>query len=248
MPLIAVPAPPFSGTISIDPDIITEADPTSLQGLSYAGQGMRTMYDRRVPGWVEVNAYLFNAGFDDGLQIEFQVNPEFGSVDDARTQAEFYALVIGRLPQALRTNVETSWIHQGNELFGGGNNNLLIHTGSIAQSYIQDGILEEVFVHEACHTSLDGSHASAPDWIAAQQADPDFISTYAQDFPDREDIAESFLPYLAVRFKSDRISEELEHIIRSTIPNRLDYFEGLDLDFYPLTRVLFKDGFESVLE
>ena len=64
--------------------------------------------------------------------------------------------------------------------FGGGNNNLLIHTGQGAQ-YEASGILEETFVHEAAHTSLDAVHASSAGWIAAQQADPNFISTYARD-------------------------------------------------------------------
>ena len=92
--------------------------------------------------------------------------------------------------------METVWIHRGTEPFGGGNNNLLIHTGR-ADLYAADGILEETLVHEAAHTSLDAAHASAPAWLAAQSADPTFISTYARDFPNREDIAESVLPYLA---------------------------------------------------
>ena len=226
--------PPFSGTIFIDPDIITDADPTTFHGLSYAGQDMRTMFDRRVNDWVQVNAFLFNAEYEDGMQIEFQVNPEFGSSENALTPVEFYAPIIGRLPRALRVEVETSWIHMGDELFGGGNNNLLIHTGSIAQGYIQDGILEEVFVHEGAHTSLDASHANTPGWLAAQQADGEFISEFARDFPNREDIAESFLVYVAVRFRSGRISTELENTIRSTIPNRINYFESLDLEILPL--------------
>ena len=65
---------------------------------------------------------------------------------------------------------------------------------------------KETLVHEAAHTSLDSAHASAAGWLAAQSADPTFISTYARDFPAREDIAETFVLYLAVRYRSDRIS------------------------------------------
>jgi hypothetical protein len=140
--------PPFGGTIFIDPDIITSSDPTTLLSIAYAGQGMRTMYDRRVANWITVNAYLFNASFDDGLAAEVQVNPEFGSSDSAMVQAQKYATVIGRLPTALRSNLQTVWIHKGTEPFGGGNNNLLIHIGQAAL-YEADGILEETFVHEA---------------------------------------------------------------------------------------------------
>ena len=226
--------PPFGGTIFIDPDIITESDPSTFQELSFAGQGSRTMYDRRVNGWITVDAYLFNASFDDGLALEVQVNPEFGGEEQAWAEAEKYAIVIGRLPAALREDVETVSIHQGTQPFGGGNNNLLIHVGQ-AENYSADGILEETLVHEASHTSLDAAHASSPGWRAAQSADPTFISTYARDNPTREDIAESFLPYLAVRYRSDRIPASLRNTILQTMPNRIAYFDALGLDMYPIS-------------
>ncbi|HSG08809.1 MAG TPA: hypothetical protein VLA36_10660 [Longimicrobiales bacterium] len=226
-------APPFWGTIFIDPDIITQADPTTFIGLSYAGRESRTMYDRRVSNWITLEPYLFLADFDDGLHAEVQVNPEFGSPEAAQVEAERYAEVIGRLPTALRTDVETVWIHRGTNPFGGGNRNLLIHTGQ-ADLYEEDGILEETFVHEAAHTSLDAYHAAHPNWVAAQVGDGTFISTYAQDNPTREDIAESYLTYLAVRYRSDRISPELGATIRVAIPFRFAYFDQLPLDMYPI--------------
>jgi hypothetical protein len=120
------------------------------------------------------------------------------------------------------------------EPFGGGNNNILIHTGQAAL-YVGDGIREETLIHEASHSSLDGAHAASAGWLAAQLADPDFISTYAQDFPGREDIAESFLVWLAVRHRLDRIDPTLAAAIMSTIPNRLAYFDSQDFDLRPLT-------------
>lgn len=237
--LVATPsvraAPPYGGTIFIDPDIITAADPTTFSGLTYAGQGTRTMFDRRVNAFVLLNAYLFNATYSDGLQIEFQVNPEFGSVAAAQAEAAYYAPVIGRLPRVLRLHVLTSWIHQGDQPFGGGNNNLLIHTGSIAQGYISSGILEEALAHEASHTSLDAYHAAAPGWLAAQAADPNFISTYARDNPAREDIAESFVPYLAVRLPGNRVDAATAQTILSSIPNRIAYFDAQHFDLSPVS-------------
>ena len=50
---------------------------------------------------------------------------------------------MGRLPTALRAEVETVWIHKGVEPFGGGNYNLLIHT-SKSGLYEADGILDTV--------------------------------------------------------------------------------------------------------
>jgi hypothetical protein len=191
------------------------------------------MFDRRVNNWIQVQAYLFDVTFSDGLATEVQVNPEFGSSSSAQVQAEKYATVIGRLPKALRTGVATVWIHKGVQPFGGGNNNLLIHIGQAAL-YESDGILEETFVHEAAHTSLDAAHAGSPGWISAQTADGTFISTYARDNPTREDIAESFLPYLAVRYRSGRITQALANTILQTIPKRIAYFDALALNMLPI--------------
>ena len=225
--------PPFGGTIFIDPDIITPDDPTTFSGLTYAGQAPRRMFDRRVNDWVVYDAFLYQATFDDGLTAEVQVNPEFVDTALTRVYAEFYARAIGQIPTALRVDMETVWIHRGVEPFGGGNRNILIHVGQ-GDLYIRDGILEETLVHEGAHTSLDSAHARSDGWLAAQREDPTFISTYARDHPFREDIAESFVPYLAVRYRADRISAGLLDTIMRTIPARIAYFDSLDLDMYPI--------------
>ena len=225
--------PPYSGTIFIDADIITTSDPSTFVDAIYAGQGMRTMFDRRVNDWINVNAFFFNTTFDDCLLCEIQVNPEFGSSDNASIEAETYGIEIGRLPTCLRNDVETVWIHLGTEPFGGGNNNILIHTGQ-AELYVEDGILEETLVHEASHTSLDAYHASSSGWLNAQSLDGEFISNYAQDNPNTEDIAESFLVYLAIQYRSDRISEETYQTITTTIPNRIQYFNEQNFNMFPI--------------
>ena len=226
-------APPFSGTIFLDPDIITAADHTTFTSAPYAGQGMRTVFDRRVNGYISMNAFLFNATFDDGLAAEIQVNPEFGDSTAAGTEANKYAAAIGRIPTVLRKNVAAVVIHKGNQPFGGGTDYLLIHTEQ-ADAYVADGILEETLVHEASHTSLDAQHANASGWLAAQATDPEFISTYARDNPTREDVAESFLTWLAVRYRRDRISDSLANQITSAIPNRLTYFDSQNFNLYPV--------------
>ena len=225
-------AQPYNGTIFIDPDIITPNDPSAVQSTTYTGQGTVTMYDRRISDWVTVNAYLFDIVWNDGLTSVAEVNPEFGSVNAANIEAEKYAFLIGQLPACLRTDINEIWIHKGQEPFGGGNNAILIHTGQSIE-YENNGIIEETLIHEACHTSLDANHADHPDWINAQNLDGTFISTYAQNNPTREDIAESFLPWLAVRYRQSRISVSDYNTIIATIPNRLTYFDSINCDLYP---------------
>lgn len=217
----------------MDPDIITASDPTTFQTLAASGRGIRTMFDRRANAFVQFEAYLFDATFSDGLSAEFQVNPEFGSSEAARLEAEKYAIVIGRIPKVLRTSVLTVWIHKGVQPFGGGNNNLLIHVGQ-GDIYIADGILEETFVHEAAHTSLDAAHAASAGWLSTQAKDVNFISSYARDNPEREDVAESVLAWLAVRYRADRIDPAQIAKIQQAIPSRLAYFDALNLVVLPV--------------
>lgn len=224
--------PPFSGTVYLTPNVFTDSDPTAFTGLTYSGLGTRKMFDRRKAKFATTRAYLFQATYRDGLKIEVQVNAEFDGRTAAEQYARKYAKYIGKLPTLLRKDVETVWIHKGDESFGGGNRNILIHVERAEKrehgSFRPGGrgnYLEETFVHEATHTSLDDAHAAAAGWLAAQKADNAFISTYARDHPDREDLAESFLPYLLVRYRSDRMPADLVETIRRTIPHRLEYLD-----------------------
>lgn len=230
--LSATAAPPFHGTIFLDPDIITAKDATTYLSVEPAGRGERSMFDRRHDGLVKVNAWLFRARFADSRDIEVQVNPEFDEKNAAAHAAKF-AGVIGRLPKCLRVDVDCVWIHDGAQLFGGGNRSLLIHTGQAAE-YESDGILEETLVHEASHTSLDDRHAADKDWLAAQKSDPGFISTYARDNPTQEDVAETFLLWLAVRHRADRIDPSLASTVHKVVPNRLRYFDERKFDVFPV--------------
>lgn len=225
--------PPFDGTIFLDPDIITADDPTTYLRVTHKGRAVRNMFDRRTGVFADLKPHIFIARYRDSRDIEVQVNPEFGGRTKAMKLAEKYAKEIGRLPVCLRADVDTVWIHDGVQPFGGGNRNLLIHVGQ-SKIYEQDGILEETLVHEASHTSLDEDHARAPGWIRAQGKDDEFISTYARQFPKREDVAETFLLYLAIRYRRDRISDELATTILETIPARIRYFDRKNLVVTPV--------------
>ena len=86
--------------------------------------GSRQMFDRRNGGrFNNVEPYLFDTSFTDGLKTEIQINPEF-TLDEATVEANKYAFLIGQLPTALRKDVETMWIHKGIEAYGGGNNKI----------------------------------------------------------------------------------------------------------------------------
>lgn len=231
--------PPFRGTPWANRHILGPADSTSLRGVTLAGRGTRTVFDRRVNQWIPVYAYLFDAQFVE-RDVEFRVNPEFADVAAARAEVDKFAPALGRLPAVFFSNLGAVAINAGVGAWGGSSHDgsIVIHVhDQTTPDAIRGRFLEEVFLHEAAHISLDPAHEDSPDWLAAQEADGVFISDYARDHPNREDIAESILMYFAVRYHPRRLSPEDRWAILTAIPNRLAYFEeqGLDMSPYEAT-------------
>ena len=228
-------SPPYRGTVFITPNLLGSADPTSFQSMTYVGRGERVIYDRRPDAWITVNAYLFSVRYESAT-LEFQVNPEFGSREAAQTEVDKYAAALGRLPAVFLSRAQKVQINAGHKLFGGNwrDRSFLIHTNQ-GEEYVRDGYLEEALIHEGAHVSLDGAHASSPGWRAAQTKDGASISAYARDYPDREDIAESILPYFALRYLPERLTRAERAVILRTMPNRLMYFDDQGFDMSPYT-------------
>ena len=231
--------PPFRGTPWANRHILGPADSTSLTSVTFTGRGTRTVFDRRVNQWIPVYAYLFAAQFVE-RDVEFRVNPEFADVAAARAEVDKFALALGRLPAVFFSNLGAVAINAGVGAWGGSSydGSIVIHVhDQTTPDAIRGRFLEEIFLHEAAHISLDPAHKDSPEWLAAQEADGVFISDYSRAHPGREDIAESILMYFAVRYHPRRLSPEDRWAILTAIPNRLAYFEeqGLDMSPYEAT-------------
>lgn len=227
--------PPYGGTSWITPRMIEPSDPTSLQSVAYAGRARRTVFDFRVESFRTVNVFRFEVEYANRV-VDFEVNPEFGTRDAARVEVDRYAAPLGRLPAVLLSRLRDFEIHGGDERAGGNGEirHILIHTVA-GQRWLRQGFLEEVLMHEGVHARLDSSHAEARGWRQAQQDDGVFISDYARDFPQREDLAESFGPWFALRYVPERLTAEERWAIATTMPNRLAYFDEQDFDMSPYT-------------
>ena len=176
------------------------------------------------------NAWLFDASCDGGANsFKIQVHEDFTEAE-AASVAQEYGKAAGRLPKGLRsgigaaTGIRILSIHKGSHSWFAGNR---LGEIGIYTELAQDKWNEEVMVHEAAHVSLDNRVISDTKWQAAQKADGKYISGHAQSYPQEEDVAESFLAYLAARFLPSRISKAWKTKIFDTIPNRVAYFDAL---------------------
>ncbi len=219
-----------SGTVSASSGVITSSDPSActVQAAS-PPRGRRAMNKGKTLAQ-SVDAWLFDARCDGGANnFEIRVHEDFTETD-AASAAEKYGKDVGRLPKVLRTGIGTATgvrilsIHKGNQSWfvSRWSGHIRIYTERRSSTYH-----EEVMVHEAAHVSLDNRVISDPKWLAAQKADGAYISKYAGSYPQREDVAESFLAYLAARYLPSRIGKSWETTILQTIPNRIAYFDAL---------------------
>ena len=226
--------PPFRATTQISPRIIEPSDPTRLESITYVGLGELPHWDTQSESVITISPYLFDVRYE-GQVVEFRVYPEIGNREVAEAEVERYTHSLGQMPAALMPGIKHVDIHPGEGRWNASQTLGII----VIYPNREPGDYGEVFVHESTHTTLDLAHRGSPGWRAAQEADGVFISEYAQDNPDREDLAESFLAWFAVRYQSERLTTaEILSILR-TIPNRLIYFDkqGFDMSPYTLSEV-----------
>ena len=83
--------------------------------------------------------------------------------------------------------------------------------------YRRRDIVLETLIHEGCHTSLDPMYKHSDTWKEAQNKDNYFITNYGQNHPVREDLAETFLLYFALRCKPDMLNDNMINFLSKKI-------------------------------
>ena len=251
------------GTVWESADVITAADPSALDSVVYVGRGMRWFFPPLEGGWRDLEVFLLAAHFAGGTILEVQAHPAYVEADSALAAAKLFLPPIGRLPRVLidgAREVELSPessrpppnFHAGSNSCG----NLYHWEGDLRRAVLrippqgrpQAHYVEEVALHEGGHAVLDdcpwdGCHDSECDvglgnptsaeWRAAQAADSVFITLYALEHPEREDMAETLWAWFVSRCVPDRLHPEYKRRIDAGIPHRLAYLDrallGLDL-------------------
>ena len=189
--------PVYSDTAGTVFDIIQVSDPGTFKCLEDLGRGDRQIWDKRINGEPVVNAFLFQASYTDGTSIEVAINPEFETFEVARSEALRYARPLGQLPTSLRSGIKRFSVHKGRKGYHAGTGQIVVYADTTDNRLGYDHLEESLF-HEAVHASWDAEHRLAPAWIDAQKRDGRFLSKYARNSPEREDLAETALFAFAI--------------------------------------------------
>jgi len=222
----AAETPIYDSTADTVFDIITTSDPSTFNCLSYEGRTTRQMWDKRLDNEFDLNVFLFHAHFTDSPPIDIIVNPEFETVEAAEAEARRYTTELGQLPLILRQGIRQFGIHGGMPTYSAGAGKIFVYADRTTRRISQNH-LEESLLHESVHTSLDPTYARSPEWQAAQAQDGAFVTRYGQDYPQREDLAETTLFAYGFMTHPDRIPPVDSQDIRRAIPARLALLETI---------------------
>ena len=230
--------PPFGGTMWDLPDLIKSSDYTIYSTSSYQGIETRLFYDKSIPDFINYPAHVYKVNFGDDLSIDFEIYTEF-TQQEAGNIEQKYAPLIGQLGKDLRKNIISFEFLKGQEVASAQRTddlnyaNITFHTEwltNVVETRPDGDKTEELLIHESAHLSIDPYVYGQQEWTDAVNLDGNYLSTYAKDNPNSEDVAETFQAYIAVKYFPDRISNSLRDTILSVCLNRFKYFDSLNLD------------------
>ena len=227
----------------VDENYLTDADPTAYTRITYQGiEEGRSVLDMRSEtggdtGTVVTDVYVYDAGYSDHAGVRIYVLTEIGSEEVGRATAVKWAERLGRLPDAIRYVVTTLYIYPWPDApfpGRGGSGDIYLATVDGLDSW-----WPRLLIHEAAHSleweaekilQLEAPLHESDGWVAAQEQDGVFPSEYAEEYPQREDFAESFELFAAVRLHradQNRVSRALVTQILRDIPARIAWIDRL---------------------
>lgn len=211
-------------------DFIKPDDPGACWVVAENGSGRTEMYDPRHDTLFVDGAIHFDVKFDDQI-VRINVHPK---VRVPQTRAMQAAVSISKLPKQMRKALRYVNILEGD---GGAwaedlGRFITLYDDLMTRRMAEHDLDETVF-HEAAHVALDPLLSQDPVWKSNQAADNGFITHYAADNPNKEDIAESALFAWTMTFHSGRLPLEIEDTVRKIMPNRLEYLANILEGFEP---------------
>ena len=230
--------PPFAGTLWELPDLISSSDYTVYSTSIYEGIETRLFYDNAILDFINYPAHIFKINFGDGLSVDFEIYSEF-SEQEAISIKQKYAPLVGQLGKELRKDIKSIEFLKGDGVASAQRSNDLSYANitfhidwlnNTVETRPDGDKTEELLIHESTHLSIDPYVYNQQGWIDAVNLDNNYISTYAKENPDTEDVAENFQAYIAVKYFPERISNSLRDTILSVCLNRFKYFDSLNFD------------------
>ena len=190
--------------------------------------------------------FRFIAEYEDNIKIEILIEYD-KSVKDlkkAEKKALYFADMFGQMPHILKVYNDKIFVHRDR---GKGFKNWWA-TPALREFHINEftcgdylsygkdnySLCSAVMIHELTHVLQDYTSVISPSkWAQARKLDnKKYCSKYAKK-NSNEDFAESVLCWIGVKYRKDHLFKRDIKKINQFIPNRLKFFDDLNLNMYP---------------
>ena len=184
-------------------------------------------------GWFEFEFHVFSASLVDEVEtwddIEFLVNTDF-------TKAEALPLVertvsfLSNMPFSPVLGIDRIVIHKaknGRATGGPSDNVMTIYTNTIESA---DWSFLNTLYHEMAHISVEEYFYSGElgdGWDSAVEADGGFLTEYGEHNPETEDFAETWVPWVRLKYFSDYATAAQAAVITKQVSNRLTFLDSV---------------------
>lgn len=210
-------------------DLVRPGDPAAAFCLVDLGVRQGEFYDKDVDELVfPEETHFFEARYDDGASVQIRVHPDLVGDLDAQDQVMRVAEPISLLPTELRRNIARVGFLDGESTAqaDGGGEGIHVYASNVE---IRENAMrfEETIFHESVHTSLDDEFARTEGWLNAQRSDGQFLTEYAADFPETEDLAETALYAWALTHHPERVSQADALAWEQAVPERISFIENI---------------------
>jgi len=220
-----------NSVVSNDLEFIKTTDQDVFSCLGFVGTRRAEMPDKRNNQLFANGVFVFKAQYKDGTNVELWAHPDFETEAKALSSVEPVARAIGKLPTVMRSRLDHVVVHFGDETaFGEAEGNFFVIYSDNINIRLRNHDLEETVFHESVHATLDARYLRSRVWRNAQRADGKYVTNYAASNPGKEDMAESALFAWAILVHPGRLPSHIETVVKSIMPNRLEFFEDLFLE------------------
>jgi hypothetical protein len=184
------------------------------------------------------DVFIFEADFSNNESIEFLMTTNV-TQQEAEEKLSFLARIYGQMPPLMLKGLQALILIEGRgNVWGGpyhGYHTVLSNCG-FCDLFEFEG-LARLILHELAHATLDEGgfvphHENlnaevAPlglvplnRWLDEAERDAVYVTKYAENFPEIEDIAETINLYVAARYYSDRLGPVTADALRRFLPHR----------------------------
>jgi len=197
-------------------------------------------------------AFSFIGEYEDNISIKIFVeyNKDSKNYKEAEKKALYFANMFGQMPYFLKEHAVKIYIHRktGKKevvspwwVRDDGKSELHINESRCGNYLSSQGgnysnhECVPLMIHELAHLLkfADNSVISNSKWKKARKLDKKFYCTKYAKINIEEDFAESVMCWIGARYKSNKIKKSKVTKMNEFIPNRLKFFDDLNLNMYP---------------